>query len=263
MELPTIDDAGKNNENANNINPEKKRMNSENRILNNNNNSHRTRIVFPKSEKDGKAKLNNIFLENKRNNKDINLENNFEFNNIGSKPTNISGNFINLDSINNILYKKPLINEKNWVAKILIDNLVYNHIFDKYAFSSTNNYRNFNSTQYNNKSNLKMSLGISKTNQINEGKQKSKNFLAKSQDKSLKINNNKNKTQPNLFLKKENKSFSIANFSKENKIKGIKLKITNKNEQTFKKKNGIYDVLIFDDFNKYFNETIYKKFLDD
>ena len=263
LELPTIDDAGKNNENANNINPEKKRMNSENRILNNNNNSHRTRIVFPKSEKDGKAKLNNIFLENKRNNKDINLENNFEFNNIGSKPTNISGNFINLDSINNILYKKPLINEKNWVAKILIDNLVYNHIFDKYAFSSTNNYRNYNSTQYNNKSNLKMSLGISKTNQINEGKQKSKNFLAKSQDKSLKINNNKNKTQPNLFLKKENKSFSIANFSKENKIKGIKLKITNKNEQTFKKKNGIYDVLIFDDFNKYFNETIYKKFLDD
>ena len=108
-----------------------------------------------------------------------------------------------------------------------------------------------------------MSLGISKTNQINEGKQKSKNFLAKSQDKSLKINNHKNKTQPNLFLKKENKSFSIANFSKENKIKGIKLKITNKNEQTFKKKNGIYDVLIFDDFNKYFNETIYKKFLDD
>ena len=94
-------------------------MNSENRILNNNNNSHRTRIVFTKSEKDGKAKLNNIFLENKRNNKDSNLENNFEFNNIGSKPTNISGNFINLDSINNILYKKPLINEKNWVAKIL------------------------------------------------------------------------------------------------------------------------------------------------
>ena len=259
LELPTIDDTGKNNENDNNIGSEKKRMNSENRIANNND-SHITRIIFPKNEKKGKMKSNNIFLKNKRM-LNINSEYNFETNNYGTKATNISGN-LNLDNINNIFNKKPLINEKNWVAKILIDNLVYNHIFDKYAFSSKN-YRDFNSTHYNNKSNLKMSLGISKTNQISECNLKSKNCLAKSHDKSLKINNNKNKAQSNIFLKKENKSFSISNFSKDNKIKGIKLKIEKKDEQIDKNKNGIYDVLIFDDFNKYFNETIYKKFLDD
>ena len=260
LELPTIDDIGKNNENANdNIDFDKNRMNSENRILENKNNNHKTRILFQKNEKNEKMKSNNIFLENKRKIKNLNSEYNFESNNYGSKVSNISGNFINLDNISNLFYKKSLINEKNWVAKVLVDNLVYNHIFDKYAFSSFNNYTNFNSTQFNNKSNLKMSLGLNKTNHNNKSKQNSTNFLAKSHDKSLKANNNKNKTKSNIFLKKENKSLSISNFSKDDKIKGIKLNIKKKDAQT----NGIYDALIFDDFNKYFNETIYKKFLDE
>jgi hypothetical protein len=264
LELPTIEDNGKNNENdINNIDTDNKRMNSENRILNKNYNIHKTRILFQKSEKNGKMKPNNFFLENKRMDKNFNSEYNFEFNNYGSKVTNISSNFINLDNINNLLYKKNQINEKNWVAKVLIDSLVYNHIFDKYAFSSFNNYSNFNSTQYNNKNNLKMSLGLTKTTQSNKGKQIGKNFLAKSHDKSLKVNNNKNKTQSNIFLKKDNKSLSISNFSKDDKIKGIKLNINKKDAQTDKNKNGIYDILIFDDFNKYFNENIYPKFLDE
>ena len=263
LELPTIEDTGKKNENSNNFDTDKKIMNSENRILNNNIDIHKTRILFTKNEKNGNIKLNNIFLENKRINKKTNSEYNFESNNYGSKVSNISNNFINLDNISNLFYKKPLINERNWVAKVLFDNLVYNHIFDKYAFSSFNNYSNFNSTQYNNKNNLKMSLGLIKKNQNNRDKQNRINFLAKSHDKSLKENNNKNKTQSNIFLKKGNKSLSISNLSKDDKIKGIKLNIYKKDAQTDKNKNGIYDVLIFDEFNKYFNETIYKKFLDE
>ena len=263
LELPTIEDTGKKNENSNNIDTDKKIMNSENRILNNNIDIHKTRILFTKNEKNGNIKLNNIFLENKRINKKTNSEYNFESNNYGSKVSNISNNFINLDNISNLFYKKPLINERNWVAKVLFDNLVYNHIFDKYAFSSFNSYRDSNTTQYNNKNNLKMSLGLIKKNQNNRDKQNRNNFLAKSHDKSLKENNNKNKTQSNIFLKKGNKSLSISNLSKDDKIKGIKLNIYKKDAQTDKNKNGIYDVLIFDEFNKYFNETIYKKFLDE
>jgi hypothetical protein len=263
LELPTIEDTGKKNENSNNIDTDKKRMNSENRILNNNIDIHKTRILFTKNEKNGNIKLNNIFLENKRINKKTNSEYNFESNNYGSKVSNISNNFINLDNISNLFYKKPLINERNWVAKVLFDNLVYNHIFDKYAFTSFNSYRDSNTTQYNNKNNLKMSLGLIKKNQNNRDKQNRNNFLAKSHDKSLKENNNKNKTQSNIFLKKGNKSLSISNFSKDDKIKGIKLNINKKDAQTDKNKNGIYDVLIFDDFNKYFNENIYPKFLDE
>ena len=263
LELPTIEDTGKKNENSNNIDTDKKRMNSENRILNNNIDIHKTRILFTKNEKNGNIKLNNIFLENKRINKKTNSEYNFESNNYGSKVSNISNNFINLDNISNLFYKKPLINERNWVAKVLFDNLVYNHIFDKYAFTSFNSYRDSNTTQYNNKNNLKMSLGLIKKNQNNRDKQNRNNFLAKSHDKSLKENNNKNKTQSNIFLKKGNKSLSISNLSKDDKIKGIKLNIYKKDAQTDKNKNGIYDVLIFDEFNKYFNETIYKKFLDE
>ena len=108
-----------------------------------------------------------------------------------------------------------------------------------------------------------MSLGLIKRNQNNRDKQNINNFLIKSHDKSLKVNNNKNKAQSNIFLKKENKSLSISNFSKGDKIKGIKLNIHKKDTQTDKNKNGIYDALIFDEFNKYFNETIYKKFLDE
>ena len=263
LELPTIEDTGKKNENSNNIDTDKKIMNSENRILNNNIDIHKTRILFTKNEKNGNIKLNNIFLENKRINKKTNSEYNFESNNYGSKVSNISNNFINLDNISNLFYKKPLINERNWVAKVLFDNLVYNHIFDKYAFTSFNSYRDSNTTQYNNKNNLKMSLGLIKKNQNNRDKQNRNNFLAKSHDKSLKENNNKNKTQSNIFLKKGNKSLSISNLSKDDKIKGIKLNIYKKDAQTDKNKNGIYDVLIFDEFNKYFNETIYKKFLDE
>ena len=263
LELPTIEDTGKKNENSNNIDTDKKIMNSENRILNNNIDIHKTRILFTKNEKNGNIKLNNIFLENKRINKKTNSEYNFESNNYGSKVSNISNNFINLDNISNLFYKKPLINERNWVAKVLFDNLVYNHIFDKYAFTSFNSYRDSNTTQYNNKNNLKMSLGLIKKNQNNRDKQNRNNFLAKSHDKSLKENNNKNKTQSNIFLKKGNKSLSISNFAKDDKIKGIKLNIYKKDAQTDKNKNGIYDVLIFDEFNKYFNETIYKKFLDE
>ena len=263
LELPPIEDTGKKNENSNNIDTDKKIMNSENRILNNNIDIHKTRILFTKNEKNGNIKLNNIFLENKRINKKTNSEYNFESNNYGSKVSNISNNFINLDNISNLFYKKPLINERNWVAKVLFDNLVYNHIFDKYAFTSFNSYRDSNTTQYNNKNNLKMSLGLIKKNQNNRDKQNRNNFLAKSHDKSLKENNNKNKTQSNIFLKKGNKSLSISNLSKDDKIKGIKLNIYKKDAQTDKNKNGIYDVLIFDEFNKYFNETIYKKFLDE
>ena len=259
--LPVIDDTNKNNvKDIINDNSDEKRMNSENMILNYN--AAKTRNIFPRNEKKEKKISKNLFLENKRMNKNINSEYNMESNLFGSKANNTSSNYINLDNISNIFYKKTQINEKNWVAKVLIDNLVYNHIFDKYAFTSFNNYENFNSTQYNHKRNLKMSLGFNSTKQNNEGKPKIKRIFVKSTDKSQNINNNKNKTLSNLFSKEQNKSLSISNISKEDKIQNLKLKIKNKDEQIDKNKNGIYDALIFDDFNKCFNETFYKKFLD-
>jgi len=259
--LPVIEDTDKNNEKSIiNINSEEKRLNSENRILNYK--TDRTRIMFPKNEKKEKIISKNLFLENKRLNKNVNSEYNLESNLFGTKASNTSSNFINLDNISNIFYKNPQINERNWVAKVLIDNLVYNHIFDKYAFTSFNNYNNFNSTQYNHKRNLKMSLGLNSTNPNNEGKSKNKRIFVKSTDKSQNINNNKKKILSNIFSKKQNKSLSISKLSKEDKIQNIKLKIKKKDEEIDKNKNGIYDALIFDDFNKCFNETFYKKFLD-
>ena len=259
--LPDIEDTDKNNEKSIiNINSEEKRLNSENRILNYK--TDRTRIMFPKNEKKEKIISKNLFLENKRLNKNINSEYNLESNLFGSKGSNTSSNFINLDNISNIFYKNPQINERNWVAKVLIDNLVYNHIFDKYAFTSFNNYNNFNSTQYNHKRNLKMSFGLNSTNPNNEGKSKNKRIFVKSTDKSQNINNNKKKILSNIFSKEQNKSLSISKLYKEDKIQTIKLKIKKKDEEIDKNKNGIYDALIFDDFNKCFNETFYKKFLD-
>ena len=259
--LPVIDDTDKNNEkDIININSDEKRMNSENRILSYN--TDRARIMLPNHEKKEKIISKNLFLENKRMNKNINSEYNLESNLFGAKTHNTSSNFINLDNISNIFYKNPQINERNWVAKVLIDNLVYNHVFDKYAFSSFNNYEKFNSTQYKPNRNLKMSLGLNNTDQSNEGKPKKKRIFVKSIDKSQEINNYKKKTQSNIFSKKQNKSLSISNINKENKIQNIKLKIKKKDEID-KNKNGIYDALIFDDFNKCFNETIYKKFLDE
>ena len=262
LDLPVIEDTSKNNEKAlNNIDSDEKRLNTENRVLDYSTN--RTSIMFPKNEEKKKMISNNLFLENKRMNKNINSEYNLGSNIFGTKASNTSNNFVNLDNISNIFYKKPIINEQNWVAKVLIDNLVYNHIFDKYAFSSFNNYNNFNSTQYNNKRNLKMSLGLNNSNQNNEEKTKDKRFLMKNKEISLKINNNKNKIQSNIFSKKQNKSLSISNICKEGIIKNIKFKIRKKDEQIYQNKNRIYDALIFDDFNKCFNETIYKKFLDE
>jgi hypothetical protein len=261
LDFPVIEDTDKIDEkDIININSDEKKMNSENRVLNYN--SKRTRIVFPKNEKKEKIISKNLFLESKRMNKNINSEYNLESNLFGAKTSNISSNFINLDNISNIFYNQPQINERNWVAKVLIDNLVYNHVFDKYAFSSFNNYENFNSTQYNPNRKLKMSLGLNSINQSSEGKPKNKRIFVKSIDKSPKINNNKNKIISNIFSKKQNKSLSKSNISEEDKIKNIKLKIKKKDEQIDKSKNGIYDVLIFDDFNKCFNETIYKKFLE-
>jgi len=259
--LPVINDTDKNNEKAIiNFNSDERKMNSENRILNYN--SNRTRIIFPKNAKKDKIISKNLFLENKRMKSNNNSEYNLESNLFRTKESNTSRNFINLDNISNIFQKKPQINERNWVAKVLIDNLVYNHVFDKYAFSPPTTYEKFNSTQYNNKRNLKISLGLDNKNQNNDGKPKNKKIFVKSTDKSLKIDNNKDKTFSNIFPKNQNKSLSISNISKEEKMQNLKLKIKKKDEQINKNKNGIYDALIFDDFNKCFKETIYKQFLD-
>ena len=262
LNLPTIDDIGKGNDKdkIDTNDKTKQKTEKEKQSI-----SQRGKIKSPKkpSNKKNNYNLKNKFLENKKIEKNILPENNnLDSNRLMSQGYSTRNNFINVDNITNILNKRQS-SEQNWVAKVLIDNLVYNHIFDKYAFSSVNNSNNkFNSTSYNLKTNLKNPL-----NNNNENYSKNKKIVIKSQDKILKNKDFNYKQQSNIFLKKCNKSLSISNLSKENKIKNLKLDIlNNKNKVKVNngiKNNGIYDVLVFDNFNKCFNETVYNKFYEE
>lgn len=262
LNLPTIDDIGKGNDKDKIDTNDKTKQKTEKEMQSI---SQRGKIKSPKkpSNKKNNYNLKNKFLENKKIEKNILPENNnLDSNRLMSQGYSTRNNFINVDNITNILNKRQS-SEQNWVAKVLIDNLVYNHIFDKYAFSSVNNSNNkFNSTSYNLKTNLKNPL-----NNNNENYSRNKKIVIKSQDKILKNKDFNYKQQSNIFLKKCNKSLSISNLSKENKIKNLKLDIlNNKNKVKVNngiKNNGIYDVLVFDNFNKCFNETVYNKFYEE
>ena len=246
--LPIIDGVGKNKEKENNITNEKTttRLNTEN-DTNNYSQKLKTKIILlPKKEEN---------QENNKIDKMISTDNNDNtaINNFSQKRNNSKNSFVNLDKIN--FRKKPLINNYNWVKKVLVKNIVYNHIFDKFAFSNIKNSRNnINTTKSFLKNNLKTSEESEKL-KIIDSNSKDKMSLIKSSDKYYNKNSFKNETKSNAFIKKINKSSSTIN-----KIKNMKMEDIENNKNKY---NGIYDALIFDTFNKHFNENIYNKFLEE
>ena len=256
--LPKIEDIGDNNEKQN-INEKTTKINKENEIY-----SYIQKnkgIISMNNQRSQKStnKTRNFFLENNsKNNKNFLTDNE-------KKIDNIRNNIINKDNYNNniIFSKRPLIKKHNWVAKVLVKNLVYNHIFEKFAFSSINSRNNHNSTQFNYKNYLKTSEEIDKLKR-KENNSINKNSLFKSEDKPLiKKKININKTESNLFFNKKDKYTS--NISKINKIKSMKMEIKNENKNEkekniFYNNNGIYDALVYDNFNNFYNERVYKNF---
>ena len=246
--LPIIDGVGKNKEKENNITNEKTttRLNTEN-DTNNYSQKLKTKIILlPKKEEN---------QENNKIDKMISTDNNDNtaINNFSQKRNNSKNSFVNLDKIN--FRKKPLINNYNWVKKVLVKNIVYNHIFDKFAFSNIKNSRNnINTSKSFLKNNLKTSEESEKL-KIIDNNSKDKMSLIKSSDKYYNKNYIKDETKSNTFTKKINKSSSNIN-----KMKNMKMEYIENNKN---KNNGIYDALIFDTFNKHFNENIYNKFLEE
>ena len=257
--LPKIEDIGENNEKLN-LNEKTNRLNAENEIYSYSQKNKGIILINQGSQK-STNKTRNYFLENNNiNNKHILTDNEKKINNLRN---NI---FIKDKNNNKIIFsKKPLIKKHNWVAKVLVKNLVYNHIFGKFAFSSINSRNNYNSTYYNHKNYLKTSEEIDKLKR-KENKSTNKNSLLKSADKNyLKNKININRTEPNLFLNKKDKD--ISSISKINKVKSMKMEINNENKKEKEKgkniicnSNGIYDALIYDNFNNYYNERVYKNF---
>ena len=171
-------------------------------------------------------------------------------------------NFVNVDRVREILLNKQIIKKQNWVSKILVKNLVYNHIFDKYAFTSTFNSRNnCNFTQHNSNNNIKKRRELTINDVTNSIKEK---YLIKNNEKNL-SKNKYNNTETNIFLSKGNSYFSdkskevIRNIKMVNNT-GKKKAKEDKRNISMKKSNGIYDALIFDNFNKYFNNNLYSFF---
>ena len=164
--------------------------------------------------------------------------------------------------------KTACIHEKknNWVSKVLVKNIVYNCLFDRFAFSSLKNSRNdYNYAKDNLKKNQKTSDERKFIN-IHEYKSKNKPILIKNEEKSFSINEI-NKTESNLFLKKINKSLSSISKGNKIKIKNIKKNSGNKKIKVKdfinENNNRIYDALIYENFNNFFNERVYKKFFED
>lgn len=204
-------------------------------------------------------------LINKKSITEENQNLNSKNNRYSSESNNSRNSFINVDKLGKSFFsKKPLIKKHNWVSKVLVKNLVYNCLFDKFAFSSFKNSRNdYNYVKDNLKNNLKTS-DERKIINIDEYKSKNKPFLIKNEEKSFSMNGI-NKTESNLFLKKINKS--LSSISKENKIKNIKKNSGKKKIQVKdfinENNNRIYDALIYENFNKFFNERVYKQFFED
>ena len=271
FQSPTIDDSLKNNE-AINIkkNSFEKPLKLNTEIKKNNDKTTPTmNPIMTEGNLNLSNKTRNFIIENYGSNKNslqYNNDNN-KIKNFSSKSNKSKKSFINVDKLgDNYFNKKALIKQNNWVSQVLIKNLVYNHIFDKVAFSSNKNSRNnFNFTQNNPKNNLKISDEkiILKTN---DHQSKYRPLLIKNDESSI-SKNEINKTESKLFLKKINKSLSI--FPKMNKIKNVKRNLNSENKKkkdnniTNENRNPIYDVLIYENFNKYFNERVYKKFFED
>ena len=150
------------------------------------------------------------------------------------------------------------------VTKVLVKNLVYNCLFDKFAFSSFKNSRNDHKYAKDNLKNNPKTSDERKIINIDEYKSKNKPFLIKNEEKSFYMNGI-NKTESNLFFKKINKS--LSSISKGNKIKNIKKNSGNKiikvKDFINENNNRIYDALIYENFNKFFNERVYKQFFED
>lgn len=261
--MPIIDDVGKSNQKL-------LRLKTEIDIKSYN---HKSRIIFPASKEENQNsgyKNRNNFLENNKINKNnlTDNENIFEKDIFCSHTNNLKNSFLNADKTSiNFFSKKPLIKKHNWVAQVLVNNLVYNHFFDKCAFSSSKNSRNnYNCTKYTFNNHLK-SLEERDNLNINENNPKNNESFIKQKEKSLCKNEINNKIEPNFILSKINKS--LSSISEINKIKDLKIKsnIGNKKEKIINKSNvqnnRIYDALIYENFNKFFNERVYKQFLDD
>ena len=237
LNFPMVEDSGKNIEHNSN----KKTIKLDNQ---------KSKMIFPVAETNNSINLTakKIIVEN-------NIKNilNEEKNSL-LKSNNSRNSFFNIDKFNtNIFSKKPLIKKHNWVAKVMINNIVYNNFFDKYAFSSLKKSNNgFCLTEYDiKKKHGKFELENSMKNKSNS---KQKKIIIKSNNNNEKNINivNKNETETAISSKKFEKS--LSNISK---IKNIKMNIIKDNKI---KSCGIYDALVYDDFNKCFNENIYKKF---
>ena len=250
--LPSIDDTGtihKIKKNGNGV----KRNNTERKDTN----DHKSRIIiFPKKEENDTLKYSS---------KDIGIENN-KNHNLTKKDiaTNTftddnKNNFINVDRVRDILINKQIIKKRNWVSKILVKNLVYNHIFDKYAFTSTFNSRNnINFSHQNSKNNINKPKDL--TIYIGTTPSNEKNLIRSSNIKNL-SKSKYNNTETNLFLSKGDNYFynkskrMIKNIKMVNNNK--KMKKENSRNDSIKNNNGVYDALIFDNFNNYFNDNLY------
>ena len=218
--LPKIDKIKKNKEQKKKIINEKSiKLKTENDNNNNNNLLYNT----------------NVLSDNKNNIISINI--------FSSKNNNSN----NIDKIN--FRKKPLINNYNWVKKIMVKNIVYNYIFDKFAFSSNKITRNNNKNTFNLNNNLKTSDDSVKSKKVKDKQSLINNFEIYSNKKFI-----KNKSESKIIIKKINKSLSSIN-----KIKNMKIQDIDNNKMN---KNRIYDALIFDTFNKHFNENIYNKYFE-
>ena len=266
LPLPAIDDMGKSNEIIYKNSNDNPKYNTERKAKT----SQKSRIIFSKKEENTKyyANTRNYFLENNRIKQNLKLDNDNSSitKNFLSKTNNQKSSFINIDKVRDILIQKRIIKKQNWVSRVLVKNLVYNHLFDRYAFSSpiNNSKNNFNNTQYNLKKNLNKFKDFEKININDKANSKDKTCY---NDKNIN-KTNYNKTEPNIFMSKGYNYFS--NKSNKNMIKNIKMKINHNqkneketNDNKANNNNRIYDALIYDNFNNYFNENLYKNFFEE
>ena len=248
LPLPVIDNTDTNIKIKSDIN-DKPRFSTEKK----DNNCPKPNILLPKNDENDSLHSKNIIFENYKNSvprkKSIAT-------NTYIDPHKLK-TYININK--DLMMNRQIFKKQNWVSKILMKNLVYNHIFDKYVFTSNmKDYKkNFNSTQYNSNKILSKPKDLS-FNEVTVNNSKNEKKLCKSIDKNC-----SNKTEINLFFINGNNFFSkkSKNDIKAVKLKTLKIKKKEKynslnNTIKNKNKNKIYDALIVDNFNKYFYNNI-------
>ena len=209
--LPLIDNNGKNKE----------------RLTAEGNDTQKSKEKLPPEQSEDQNNLyyktRHYFVESNKMNKNVGTE------------TNNSNTHFNKKSI----FSKNLLTKKhNWVANVMVKNIIYNHIFDKYAFSS-----------------IKKDNSNSQVKRLKESE--------KIGNRCIDGYTSKNKNPPigkNLYLpdNKTNNKTDINLF--KNKSKNIKKSINTTSNNIIN--NKIYDALVFDNFNKCFRDTVYNKFFE-